>query len=310
MKTCPVCGVQMPDQATACGACGADYATAVVQDIAGGADADATLMLSTLDEGLVRVDNAPLPAMDDTLRRRLPIVCVILLVFFALSGFFAQANIFYILAVVMAIALVWSLVACGKKSLSPGEVIIRAAGRVFTEDAADLRARFAGDDHVTTALDSMQERLDNALALQTATHARNSRMLWIILAVVLVLGAAGVGSLAVRNRAANKAAAEYAAQPAWFKLRDTYLNAGVPDEATGKAMREQVVQAMVEAGEGAQAEEFFFAHCQGQIGDVDCATAIARCYRAQNDTEAFKVFTGKLKLRYDSDTRKVKNLQR
>lgn len=310
MKTCPVCFVQMPDQARTCPVCGADYAAAVVEDITGGVDSDASLMLATMDEGLTRVDNAPLPAMDDTLRRYLPLLCAILLVFFAVSGFVARANIFYILAAVVAVALVWSLIARRKKPLGPGEVLIHAAARVFDEDAAGMRERFEGQEEVTDALEGMRKRLDDALALQAATHARNSRILFIVLGVVLVLGAAGVGTLAVHNNAVRKDAAEYAAQPEWFKLRDAYLNAGAMDEATAADMRLQVVQAMVDAGESTPAEEFFFARSQGQIGDVDCATAVARYYRAQNDTAAFDAFTGKLKLRYDSDTRKVKNLKR
>lgn len=36
MKTCPVCGAQMPDSQNLCPACGADYVEAVVNDITAG----------------------------------------------------------------------------------------------------------------------------------------------------------------------------------------------------------------------------------------------------------------------------------
>lgn len=51
----------------------------------------------------------------------------------------------------------------GKLRLSAGEVVVRAAARVFAEDAASVRERFAGDAEVLARLDAMQLRLDDAL---------------------------------------------------------------------------------------------------------------------------------------------------
>lgn len=48
---------------------------------------------------------------------------------------------------------------------------------------------------------------------------------------------------------------------------------------------------------------------QGRMGDVDCALLIARHYKTHNDAEALGAFTDRVKLRYDSDTRKVKSLK-
>ena len=45
------------------------------------------------------------------------------------------------------------------------------------------------------------------------------------------------------------------------------------------------------------------------MGDVDCALLIARHYKTHNDAEALGAFTDRVKLRYDSDTRKVKSLK-
>ena len=58
----------------------------------------------------------------------------------------------------------------------------------------------------------------------------------------------------------------------------------------------------------AAAEDFFFAHCQGKVGDADCAMLIAGHYKAKKDAVALDAFVGKVSLRYDSDTQKVKSL--
>lgn len=131
----------------------------------------------------------------------------------------------------------------------------------------------------------------------------------LIAAVVLALCSAGVGALAVRNHAARRAEAAYAAQPEWIKLRDGYLASAGDDGDGGKDLRLKVVHAMLAAGESAAAEEFFFAHSQGRMGDVDCALLIARHYKTHNDAEGLGAFTDRVKLRYDSDTRKVKSLK-
>ena len=57
-----------------------------------------------------------------------------------------------------------------------------------------------------------------------------------------------------------------------------------------------------------RAEDFFFAHCQGKVGDADCAMLIAGHYKAKKDAVALDAFAGKVSLRYDSDTQKVKSL--
>jgi len=111
-----------------------------------------------------------------------------------------------------------------------------------------------------------------------------------------------------RMRAARKAQAAYAAQPEWVRLRDSYADAAGDDEYAGKDLRIAVVRAMLADGQGAAAEDFFFAHCQGKVGDADCAMLIAGHYKAKKDAVALDAFVGKVSLRYDSDTQKVKSL--
>ena len=236
--------------------------------------------------------------------------CAAALVFCLLAGVATGANIFYLLAAVALVPLAVSLLARmqGKLRLSAGEVVVRAAARVFAEDAASVRERFAGDAEVLARLDAMQLRLDDALARQASAHAQNRRKVTVIAAVVLICCSAGAGALAVRNHAARKAQAAYAAQPEWVRLRDSYADAAGDDEYAGKDLRIAVVRAMLADGQGAAAEDFFFAHCQGKVGDADCAMLIAGHYKAKKDAVALDAFVGKVSLRYDSDTQKVKSL--
>lgn len=311
MKTCPVCGARMEDAQNLCPDCGADYVEAVVNDITSATGEDPRLMLASLEEGLAGLDSVPLPAVGDTLRKMAPALWAAALVFCLLAGVATGANFFYLLAVVALVPLVMALLARmqGKQRLSGGEVLVRAAARVFAEDAASVRERFAQQPGVEEQLDAMQRRLDEALARQAAEHARNSRKVTVVAAVVLAVCCVGAGALAVRNRAARRAEAAYAAQPEWIKLRDRYLASAGADEYGDKDLRLGVVRAMLGAGEAAEAEAFFFAHSQGKVGDVDCALLIARRYKEKQDAAALGAFADKVKLRYDSDTRKVKSLK-
>lgn len=308
MKTCPVCGVRMSDSQNLCPACGADYVEAVVNDITAGVEADPSLMLASLEEGLAGLDTVPMPSSGETARKMMPVLCGAALLFCLLSGVATGANFFYLLAVVALLLLLFSLMR-GKQRLSAGELVVHAAARVFAEDAAGVRERFAGNSEVMARLDAMEQRLDEALAQQATAHARNRKKVTVIAAVVLAVCCVGVGALAVRNQTARKAEAAYAAQPEWIKLRDRYLASAGDDQAADKDLRLRVVHAMLDAGQSAAAEEFFFAHSQGNMGDVDCALLIARHYKNNKEADALGAFTGKVKLRYDSDTRKVKSLK-
>lgn len=308
MKTCPVCGARMSDSQNLCPACGTDYVEAVVNDITAGVEIDPSLMLASLEEGLAGLDAVPMPSSGETARKMMPVLCGAALLFCLLSGVATGANFFYLLSVVALLLLLFSLMR-GKQRLCAGELVVRAAARVFAEDAAGVRERFAGNSEVMARLDAMEQRLDEALAQQATAHARNRKKVTVIAAVVLAVCCVGVGALAVRNQTARKAEAAYAAQPEWIKLRDRYLASAGDDQAADKDLRLRVVHAMLDAGQSAAAEEFFFAHSQGNMGDVDCALLIARHYKNNKEADALGAFTGKVKLRYDSDTRKVKSLK-
>lgn len=300
----------MEDSQNLCPDCGADYIEAVVNDITAAAGGDARLLLASLEEGLAGLGSVPQPSLGDTARKMLPALCAAVLLFCLLAGVATGANIFYLLAVIALVPLAAALLARmqGKLRLSAGEVVVRAVARVFAEDAATVRERFAADAGVLAELDAMQLRLDDALAQQAASHARNRRKVTVIAAVVLACCCVGAGALAVRNHTARKAEADYAAQPEWVKLRDGYTGSADGDEYAGKDLRIAVVRAMLADGQGTAAEDFFFGHCQEKVGDVDCAMLIAGHYKEKKDAAALEAFAGKVSLRYDSDTRKVKSL--
>lgn len=311
MKTCPVCGVRMQDADKLCPACGADYMQAVIDDISGGTNADAELMLVNLEDGARHLDQATRPALGDTFRRMSVMFYAATLLFCLLAGVLTGANIFYLLGVVALVVLSLALFAHlrGRQPLSPGEVLIRASERVFAEDAPALRDRFAQQPAAIARIDALQQRYDEALALQQAAHKENRKKIVLVAGILLALCCAGVAVLTVRNQAARNAEAAYAMQPEWVKLQDRYLAQAGADEAADQNMRREVVKAMLSADQPAEAETFFFAHSQGKIGDVDCAMPIARYYKDKTAPEALASFASRVKLRYDSDTQKVKSFK-
>ncbi len=329
MKTCPQCGVAMEDSRTTCLACGADYLQAAIAGITRSArntaseyaenatqqtEYDASLLLSGMEEGLRVLDNATLPTLMETFKRKSIKAKVHggIVLFGVIAGVAAGAPFFYILAGLAAIPCVTAVIASirHREALGSGEKMIHAAAHIFAEDAAPMRERFADNPTVLEQLDAMQQRIDHAFALQAEHHAANAKKIAIMAIVLLIIASIGVGALAIRNHAARKAEAEYAAQPEWIKLRDGYLTTTNNDEHSGKEERTAVITAMLDAEETTAAEEFFFAHSQGKVGDFDCAMLIVRKYQEQQAQEALNSFADNVKLRYDSDTRKIKKLKR
>jgi len=314
MKICPICHSRLQTTQHVCPVCGTDCTAPAAKDAAAApapVDDDSALRLAALEEGLHALENAPKPTLGDTGRKMAPwlygcaaIVCVA-------AGFATGAPIAHLAAAALFVPFVWTLAARLRKHepLGDGEATVRAAARIFAEDAAALRERLSGHPEAMARIDAMQKLLDEAIARQKAGHAANRRKIVIAAAVVLVLAAAGTTMCAIRNHEARKAAEAYAMQPEWVKLRDGYLATGDDGEFGDDAARTEVIRAMLAAGETAEAETFFFDHCQGKVGDFAGAQAIAGHYRETGAAEAFAAFAGKIKLRYDSDTRKIKSMK-
>lgn len=301
----------MEDSQSRCSVCGADYLSTVLSEISGGrADEDA-VSLDALEASLQSLDTAPLPTFGETLRRQSGGLYAAAAGFCVVAGIATRANIFYLVALVLIVLLIPKVVARlrHKSPLGQGEVLVQATARIFTEDASAVRARMAGRKDVDARLIAMQQRVDRALALQREGHARNGRRILLMACVVLLVACIGVGVLAVHNYGVRKAAAEYAAQPEWVKLRDGYLARATSDEYGGQQEREAVLRAMLGAGETSEAEDFFFTCCQGKVGDLACAMLFVAHYREAGDSEALRAFTARVTLRYDSDTRKIRSIK-
>lgn len=312
MKTCPVCGFRMEDAASRCTSCGADYADAIVASITSGLESDTDSQLANLEEGLQPLEGVPTPTMGETLGKLLPDLCGATALFCAAALLLTGANLFILPGAAALVALLSLLIPRmrGRRPVSRGERIVRAVRCIFAEDVAAVRSRIGEAPDAEARIERMQRRIDQAGERVAEAHARNRKK---ILTAALIIGAVaciGCGWLAVRNHAARKAAAEYALQPEWVKLRDSYLASPDNDEYGSPEAREQVLRAMLDARETAQAETFFFAHCQGKVGDAACARLIALRYREAGEKEALDAFVDRLSLRYDSDTRKLRALKR
>lgn len=300
----------MEDSQNRCPVCGTDYLSAVVSEISGGGTDEDASSLDTLEASLQPLDEAPLPTPGETLRRLSVELYSVAAVFCLLAGAVTRANLFYLLALVPIVLLIPKIVARlrHKRPMGRGEVLVQAASRIFAEDAALVRERMAGRGDAEARLAAMQQRVDRAEALQREAHARNGRRIRLVAGAVLLVACLGVGVLAVHNHGVREAAAAYAAQPEWIKLRDAYLARATSDEYSGQQERESVLQAMLGAGEVTAAEDFFFAHCQGKVGDLDCAMQLVAHYRETGDGKALRAFAERVTLRYDSDTRKIRSI--
>ena len=312
MKTCPKCNTRMENSERFCPSCGTNYVEAVVSQMTSAANPDTDLLLDNLEEGLTSLDTAPLPTPGETARRATVELSGLALIFCLLAGIISRANIFYLVGIIPLIVFIPALAAAirHRRPMGKGEIVVRASARIFAEDAGKARSLAAGNGEAIKRIDAMQQRIDEASARQQAAHARNAKRIWTITCAVFLLGAAGVGVLSVQTHAARQARAEYEQLPEWIKLRDSYLSAAETGGSDDARTRMEVIRAMTGAGETAEAEAFFFSHCQGKVGDTECAWLLVEHYRALGQTEALEAFTSKVSLRYDSDTRKIRSLKR
>lgn len=315
MKTCPECGAQLSDKQEICPACGANYLEATIASITGNAgttESDTAMMLlNGMEDSLRVLDSVSKPTLGDTLRRMaLPIwggavvACVI-------AGLLCKALFFYLLAIAPAVPFVKALVLTllRRQSMAQGERVALATAKVFAEDAEKMRAEYAGSVQIIDRIDAMQEKVNKALASLEKSHKRNRIIIIVIASIVLAFFTVGVGALAIHNFKNRKAEAEYAALPEWVKARDSYLASDQNDEYGDNSLRMNVITLMLEANEEAAAEGFFLDNCMGYVGDADCALLIIDHYHKTGNKDALNIFIDRLKLRYDSDTQKLRKLK-
>lgn len=315
MKSCPNCGNTLSDSENICRTCGADYVEATIASITGNAgttESDSVkMMLNGMEDSLRVLDSVAKPSMKDTMRRMALPVWGGAIVACVLAGLLCNALFFYLLAIAPLVPFVKALFRklTGKSDMTQGEKVALATAKVFADDASRIRAEYATSEQVIERIEAMQQKIDNSLSSLKSVHSRNTKIITALSIATLVIFSIGVGALAIRNHKARKAEAAYEALPAWVKARDSYLESDMNNEYGDNSLRMNVIALMLEAEEVAAAEGFFFDNCMGNVGDADCAKLIIDHYRNSGDKSSLNTFIDRLKLRYDSDTNRLRNLK-
>jgi hypothetical protein len=228
-----------------------------------------------------------------------------------MSGTATETHFFYVLSVVFVGATIFSTVRKVKHRSAQGgksAATLAATTNVFEENSKAILAKHKNNEVIVKRLEAVQSRLAEIKAVHAKKDRENRRTIWIITAICAVLFTAGVSVLAVEKYKVRKAEAEYAMLPTWVKVRDNFIASEYNNEYGDSAARIVVLTEMLNANQEAEAEKFFFEYCMGNVGDFDCAKFIIEHYRKENNAAAVEAFTGKLKLRYESDTTKAKQL--
>jgi hypothetical protein len=227
MKICPVCGVELEDNVFFCPECGAKYVESDVkrevasEDTQTKSESEATAKAASMEiKGLndivsSKLSDAPLPKMSETFRQMGTELNGMAMSVLFVAGRMTDAHIFDIIAIVFFILTAGSFVARskGQKKIGTGEIMVRAAISLLTNDASALVERYPKNADVPKQLDMMKKKADEALARQLEAKRRNRRKIRLIALAVFLVFAAGVAVMAVQKHARDKAAIEYATQP-------------------------------------------------------------------------------------------------
>ncbi|MBO5882355.1 MAG: hypothetical protein J6Q21_03830 [Alistipes sp.] len=318
MKKCPKCDERYDDNLAVCPACGSDYIEASIDSIAApmaeaaeGEEASTfdsdEVTLQALEGEMFQLENLITPSMRQTFARMAHKVWAGAMIFMVVASLLIAAPILYIATTGIAVLFVLALLRKGK-TMTKSETDVAVLSRIFEDDMSRMKSTFVEGEAVNKRIAKIRQRIDDSREAIDKAHKANRRRIAVFIAAGAVLLVAGVGVLGYAKYNAEKAAAEYEALPEWVKLRDAYLESEYNDEFAGGEARPVVVETMLEAGVVAEAEEFFFEHCMGMVGDYDCAVHIVKYYNSVGDKEAKSAFVGKLSLRYASDNQKIKSL--
>lgn len=320
MKNCPICNHQFDDNLNLCPACGADYIEASISSIAGGAtQSDAApsqapvadsfdgdeVLLQTIESELAVLDNLVPPTLTQTFARMASVVWGVATICVSVAAVVLVAPILYIVAAVVAALFFYSMLR-RNKSLSKGEADVAVLARIFEDDMSRMKSSFVERESVGQRIDMVRGRIAEAREVIAKSHKSNRGRIAIFIAVASLLFVVGVGALAVAQHKLRAAEAAYEAQPEWVKLRDAYHGSEYDDEHIGGEARSVIIATMLDAGEVAEAEKFFFEEAMGAVGDYECAQLIVKHYDRNAQRAAADEFISKLELRYGSDNQKIR----
>lgn len=322
MKKCPRCGVTLSDQQNICPSCGGDYLQLSIQNIAGSENMEtvehiasantvetenASMLLQYMSAALSNVIN---PVFRDYLVKMSREVVSGVVALNTGAGISTGEPIFLGIAVAAAGVGVYAGVKKKRRGSAGGrkDAVLTATTNIFEENAKIIREKNGDNKEIIKQLDSLQTRLNEVKAAHKQKEREHKRKLWFIMAVYIAVVIAIAIPLTINNIKTKKAEMEYAQLPDWVKVRDNFINSEYNDEYGDNSARIYVLNEILNAGEFAAAESFFFDYCMGNVGDFDCAKVIVERYRKAGNTTAVEAFKQRLSLRYDSDTKKAQQL--
>lgn len=294
---CPVCKEEMPLLSRVCPVCG--------HVLDGGENRmTASDTVACLEQMLHDVKALPEPSFVKSMGQfsifMVPLLTLLLFALYLMSS----AGLFLLVGAVFA---VWSVVLITKKMA--GRLGNTHADRKFAELKNDYEqlVRTAQRDYgknreMAALLEEINMQFGKVESKRKA-QARKNLLLWaVIVGIVVILSS--VGTCGVKEQVAETTKS---AKAAWIEALEQFKAAGVNDEYDAEA-RTQVLRAVLDAGEVAEAERFFRDYCMGLMGDTECAKQIVTYHLGKGNAEAATAFVEQCKLRYESDVTKLKNL--
>lgn len=322
MAQCPRCKEDMPLLSKICPVCG------YVEE-GDNKEQTAEEFVNALEEGLYHIKAIPEPTFVKSMGQLSFIMLPVIAIYLLLIAIISEAGLFWILFILFGIL---SLVAIIRKMTGnlgndPFNRRFKEVKNVYEYNERLAKRNFGKSKEVSNLLGEISAQIADIEARRNAASRKNL-LIWIIILAVCI-GSASMGvfsinkslngtteeeSVAVVEGAAeqgttSQGAATTSAAPEWKQALEAFKASSANDDYDDQDNRLKLVSAIVEAGEGKVAEDFFVGSCMGKMGDYDCAVKIVQFYAGKSDADAAKAFVGRCtKMRYNADRNKLQKL--
>jgi len=296
MAQCPRCKEDMPLLSKICPVCGH------VEE--GGDENNMSIsdFVKVLEARLNEIKYIPEPSFMKGMGHFTFIIYPILTIAFLLIYLISDSGLFLI---AFALFLILSIVALAKKS--KGNLGYAPFNRWFKIVQSDFdyhkriaQHSFGKSSEITKLIEEISEEIKTVEKKRSAALKRNT-LIWSVI-VVILMGLAAFGVMSAGYAVSEKEETELSST----YLIEEYKANNVED---AEQARLNIVKALLDEGNTAQAEDFFITDCMGKMQDMDCATAIVQYYNAIPDAESAKNFVDKCTgMRYKSDKEKLSNI--
>lgn len=297
MAQCPRCKEDMPLLSKICPVCG---------HVEEGGDDENSMSVSdfmkVLEARLNEIKFIPEPSFMKGMGHFTFIIYPILAITFFLIYQISNAGLFLM---IFGLFLILSIIALVRKSkgtlgYTPFNRWFKVVQNDFDYHKRVAQHSFGKSSEVSKLINEISQEIDTVGKKRTSALRRNT-IIWSVI-VILLLGFAGFGVMAASSAVDEIETTEQS----WTYMVEEYQAGNAPN---AEQARVNIINAMLEAGADAEAEEFFVTNCMGQLQDMECATAIVKHYNDLSDAEGAKLFvescTG---MRYSSDRNKLLNL--